>query len=453
VLDEPLPRAWRVLAAKCWDRQQAAVTALAAAAKVSAATVSPMSDTTAGAAETELAHMLRRTDRALACELRHDRRLTQCPHLFAAMAAGECTARHSKVFFEIVDEVGLDLDAATALDQAVGPRAATMTVSAFARIARTTAIALDTRTPDERERARRPKIGIRCYPRADGLVSLSATLPATQGVATMVTVNRRADQLRGPDDTRTHGERQIEALFAGLDIHPHDTASGPDQRELGVELAQVRRGWLRAEVQVVIDWRALVGLTDTPAELRGYGPVDAAQVRALLTQPGSTLRRLVTEPVTGVLIDYGKTRYRPDDHLRGLLAARDGTCRAPGCVTNARYCDDEHRIPYPHGDTSAANLTEICTTHHLRKTFDRFRYTRPDPATGETIWTTPLGFTYQQTPTTYLDGVTDPGDTHWQMQIAAAEADQRYIPPPAPAPCERPEDPPRPPPDHADPPF
>ena len=55
----------------------------------------------------------------------------------------------------------------------------------------------------------------------------------------------------------------------------------------------------------------------------------------MLAPPGTTLRRLVTDPVTGVLVDYGRTRYRPDAYLTGLTKARDVTCRAPGCTERA----------------------------------------------------------------------------------------------------------------------
>jgi hypothetical protein len=47
----------------------------------------------------------------------------------------------------------------------------------------------------------------------------------------------------------------------------------------------------------------------------------------MLAEPGSVLRRLVTDPVTGVLVDYGMTRYRPDAYLSGLTETRDVTCR------------------------------------------------------------------------------------------------------------------------------
>jgi hypothetical protein len=162
----------------------------------------------------------------------------------------------------------------------------------------------------------------------------------------------------------------------------------------------------------------------------------------MLTEPGTTLRRLVTDPVTGVLLDYGTTRYRPDTHLSGLTKARDVTCRYPGCTRNAIYCDDEHCDAFPHGSTSAGNVCQLCRRHHRRKTAGRFTYSRPDPHTGKTVWTTPLGFTYVQNPASYDESGPDPGDTYWLDEHD--EAELRWIPPPPTQPHDN--QPPEPPP-------
>jgi len=246
-------------------------------------------------------------------------------------------------------------------------------------------------------------------------------MPAADGVAMMGELNRRADASRTPEDPRSHGERQVDALLDAIGRSaPVSTAPAP-----GAPEEATRRTWFRTEVQVVIDWRSLLGLSNNPGELLGYGPVPADDVRAMLAQPGTTLRRLVTDPVTGVLVDYGRSRYRPDAYLTGLTKARDLTCRAPGCTSNAVYCDGDHCVPFPDGDTSAGNVCQLCRRHHGRKTFDGFGYTRPDSATGETVWITPLGFRYRQEPASYDDAGPDPGDTYC---LDGEEADRRWVP-------------------------
>jgi hypothetical protein len=124
------------------------------------------------------------------------------------------------------------------------------------------------------------------------------------------------------------------------------------------------------------------------------------------------LRRLVYDELTGDLLDYSTSSYTPDARLRDLLRARDVTCRHPGCPRPAEACDVEHATAHHlGGQTSMGNCSLMCRRHHNGKTHDGHRYERLDPATGEVLWTTPLGFTYRQTPTTYHLTGTDPGNT------------------------------------------
>jgi hypothetical protein len=374
-------------------------------------------------------------------------------------------------FLDITADV--KADDRVAIDAEISARAASMTVSGFRRVVRKTMAKLDTRTPAEKTKARRPRIGVRCLPQPDGLVTIAATMPAADGIAMATELNRRADAARTPDDDRTHGERQIDELLGAIFgtrrseaapanrsaptgcPSPAEVTSPPDASpSTDVVPTTSAPPSRRVELQVVIDWRSLLGLRDDPAELIGYGSIAAADARAMLTEPGTVLRRLVTDPETGVLLDYGTSRYRPDAHLSGLTKARDITCRYPGCTRNAVYCDDEHCTAFPHGPTSAGNVCQLCRTHHRRKTTGRFTYSRPDPATGETVWTTPLGFTYAQDPASYDEAGPDPGNTWW---IDDANTEHRWIPTLQPATRDdtpRPPPPaPRPPADDDPPPF
>ena len=56
----------------------------------------------------------------------------------------------------------------------------------------------------------------------------------------------------------------------------------------------------------------------------------------------------------------------------------------------------------------------MCRGHHNRKTHDGFDYVRPNPETGETVWTTPLGFVYRQAPVSYGPSGADTGDTTFE---------------------------------------
>ena len=71
-----------------------------------------------------------------------------------------------------------------------------------------------------------------------------------------------------------------------------------------------RRGLL-AEIVVTIDFDSLMGLRDRPGEMHGIGPVPAQAVRDMIQREGTTIRRVVYDPIEGVLLDLGK-RYPVD---------------------------------------------------------------------------------------------------------------------------------------------
>lgn len=58
----------------------------------------------------------------------------------------------------------------------------------------------------------------------------------------------------------------------------------------------------------------------------------------------------------------------PPETLRAALGFRDGSCSVPGCMTAPARCDVDHRVPWPAGPTTAANLDTLCRRHHRWKT-------------------------------------------------------------------------------------
>ena len=124
-------------------------------------------------------------------------------------------------------------------------------------------------------------------------------------------------------------------------------------------------------------------------------PVPDAVARALAA--GGTWRRLVTDPLSGAVIDVGRTRYRPPAALADLVRARDAACTHPGCAVPARRCDLDHITPWSEGGTTGLNnLTALCRTHHRLKHAPGWTLTRtPD---GDLTWTTPTGARYRRNP-------------------------------------------------------
>ena len=140
-------------------------------------------------------------------------------------------------------------------------------------------------------------------------------------------------------------------------------------------------------------------MADNPAELLGYGPIPAALVRDRAVE--ADWLRLVTDPVTGYLLDYGTKIYRPPADLADYVMARDRRCRFPGCNTRATHCDIDHNNPAPRGDTSARNCCCLCRRHHRLKTFGGWTVQlQPD---GSCLWTSPCGRQFVSDPPRQLD--------------------------------------------------
>lgn len=354
--------------------------------------------------ETELGLATRRSDFAVGM-LRHfaNRVVEQFPVMFGLMKQG----RVAPSYAGILDDLTFTLtdEQARAVDEEVSRRAQSLTGPAFRRVVTRTVAQID---PDFRtkrhERAKQKQSGVRIYRQPDGMATVGITMPAPAAVAAVGALNAHADRIRTEGDPRSHGERQVDAFLEGLAAV--DAARPAD----GERVRPSRRR--AAEILVFIDLHSLLGLRDDPGELAGYGPIPAAMVRAMLAEEGTVLRRLVVDPATGVLTDYGVNTYEPDETLRRVLAARDVTCRFPGCTRNAVWCDAEHCDPYDRGGpTSCANCGLMCRKHHNHKTHDGFAYSRPDPTTGETLWQTPLGFIYRQGAAFYYRDGRDTGDT------------------------------------------
>jgi hypothetical protein len=78
----------------------------------------------------------------------------------------------------------------------------------------------------------------------------------------------------------------------------------------------------------------VIGVDDQPAHLEGYGPITAEVARRIAAQ--GTWRRLLTDPVSGAVLDVGRTRYLPPPDLADHVIARDQTCRFPTCTRTGR---------------------------------------------------------------------------------------------------------------------
>ena len=130
----------------------------------------------------------------------------------------------------------------------------------------------------------------------------------------------------------------------------------------------------------------------------GARSVAVPAITAWALAAGGTWRRLITDPASGVVLDIGRTRYRPPAGLADLVRARDKTCVFPTCQTPASRCDIDHLTPWSEGGTTSLdNLAVLCQAHHRLKHTPGWALTR-NQASGVLSWHTPDKTVYQRHP-------------------------------------------------------
>jgi hypothetical protein len=158
---------------------------------------------------------------------------------------------------------------------------------------------------------------------------------------------------------------------------------------------------IRPTVYVTVPAMTLLGRSDKPATLDGYGPIDAETARELAAHAPSFIR-LLTHPETGAVLSVGKDSYRVPHDLKNWLRLRDSTCRFPGCSRTAFQCDLDHTDDWAFGgETRHDNLAHLCRSHHRLKHNSGWRvqhnHSGNEPP-GALTWISPSGHEYTTEP-------------------------------------------------------
>ena len=218
--------------------------------------------------------------------------------------------------------------------------------------------------------------------------------------------SRHADASTGPSRNPT--------TPTGLGGHPASPAGSGERPEVAAGAAgpgACTRPHARAAVHVTVPLTTLLGLDDGPADLHGHGAIDADQARDLAFAAGSRWRRIITDPLTGAVLDVGRTTYTPPAPIARHVRVRDRRCARPGCDVPAERCDLDHTIEYhgppatepgtptpPPGTTSTGNLGPLCPHDHHLKSGAGFVLRQTSP--GVFDWLTPTGHLYRTRPGT-----------------------------------------------------
>jgi hypothetical protein len=267
----------------------------------------------------------------------------------AALGRGDIDLYKARTLAEVTEPLS---DAhAGAVEDRVLARAGGQTASQLRQAARRAVLRIDPQGAQQRHEQRTAERTVEVYPLEDGMAALNATLPATQATA----IYHRLDAIArnaAPDDPRGMDARRADVLADLL------LATRPGQPNNPL-----------ARVHVTVPASTLAGDDDQPGDLAGYGPVPAGMARQAAAE--GVWRRLVTDPITGALLDYGRTTYRPPTDLADFTRARDLTCRFPSCRQPATRCDLDHTTPTPTAPPTAptsAHYADTTTASSTRPT-------------------------------------------------------------------------------------
>ena len=269
------------------------------------------------------------------------------------------------------------------------------------RVARHVASLDPTAAARRRRRAERDLTDISLWAEPDGMACLAARGPAIDAIAVRECVDARARILRDSatiEDERTLGQWRHAALLEAFGLTP----SGRAVVHTSVATDTSPPGALappRVQLRVTVPLTTLLALADSPAEIEGYGPIDAELTRALAAD--AEWIRWVTDPVGDYLIDEGTRRF-PGARLARFLRAREGRCKHPSCGVRSRHCDADHLPAYAAaGRTAATTMSPTCPRHNRHREASRWTvqeegpqdpYGPPDP-----VWISTLGRRYQTT--------------------------------------------------------
>ncbi|MEJ3746830.1 DUF222 domain-containing protein [Actinomycetes bacterium KLBMP 9797] len=146
---------------------------------------------------------------------------------------------------------------------------------------------------------------------------------------------------------------------------PQPPAKPSSDRPTTPASAVAMPGPRRGVVDLQISLTTLIGLTNHPGELAGFGPVIADIARQVIAENPHLTWRYSVYDETGLLMSHGITRRRPVARDAAYIKARDRTCRAPGCRMPAHRCEIDHTNDWAKTrNTSRANLANLCSRHH-----------------------------------------------------------------------------------------
>jgi len=311
-----------------------------------------------------------------------------------ALRRGDIDPSKAKALRETLADVPWQLG--LGVQEIVLPHAPRRTPAQLARDARAALVDLDPHEAQERrERATKDRYLSPPKPLPDGMAGMWLRTTALDAKALWDAVDAGARAARSAGDPRTLEQLRAD-LLVERSLHEARCSDPLANRPRAGSPGSRCRTAVRVDVRVLVPLATVVGTSEDPGFLEGYGTIDPEHARALAR--GGTWRRLVTDPTTGTVLDVGRTRYTPPPDMSELVRFRDLECVHPGCSASAWTCELDHTVPFrPNslegGATSVDNLAPLSKGCHQLKTHGGFTVRRS--GFGEYEWRTPTGHVYR----------------------------------------------------------
>ncbi|MDQ1573878.1 MAG: hypothetical protein QOH44_1437 [Actinomycetota bacterium] len=347
--------------------------------------------------------------------------VSELPSTLTALGDGRLSYRHAQILAD--NTYSLDPASVRELESRMLGVAEKKTPSQFERSVRRTRERLHPETMIERQVLADSERAVELMPERDGMVFIGGHVSSVLGVAIDERLTAIARSLQQKDVLGTVETRTLTQLKADvftdllLDVDGQEGLDGRPATSAGRGAGSMSRyRSIRPKVLVTVPASTVLRLGGgagrrlgdasgvqgqergtEPGELEGYGPIDPQTAREIASLAKSW-QKLVTDPVTGIVLRMGRKRYRIPKDLRIWLRVRDGTCRFPGCSRSAIRCDLDHTVDWfaLDGRSDHDNLAHLCRGHHsLKHASD---WSVEQLAGGILRWTSPAGIRYETDP-------------------------------------------------------
>jgi hypothetical protein len=317
------------------------------------------------------------TVRALAATAEIARR--RLPRLWQRAKDGFAALAQVETAVSLLAVVGDSSEATAAFDAQLADAVVRLGAQGYKAFARRTARRLSEIPPETRHRDAAARRRVVIEPTEDGMAWLSAYLPVAEAIAAHRRLTATAKhQAKTHRDGRTREQMTADLLSAWL--RGEGTPTAVKTKVLVTVPANLLTDAARATVRHRVPGSAGPDLNREPL-LDGSTPIDAHTAVAALLRAGN-FTRVITDPVTGVILDMDRRARTATRAQRDWLTLAYATCAVDGCEHPAATADIDHWLAYhgpSRGPTDVGNLHPFCGNDHVVKTRSRLEFERtPD---------------------------------------------------------------------------